>query len=58
MFFIETKAEGFVIRELLELVKHVSRHKKVHLSTCCLQTGQGAFTRRAFLKQVLAIITN
>ena len=25
------------------MVKHVSRHKKVHLSSCCLQTSQGAF---------------
>ena len=37
---------------------HVSKHKKVHLLMFCLQTDLAAFTRRAFLEQVLAIITN
>ena len=39
------------------MAKHISKDKKVHLLTFCLQTSQGVFTRWAFLKQVLAIIT-
>ena len=40
------------------MIKHVSKYKKVHLLTFCLQTDQGVFTRRAFLKQVLVVLTN
>ena len=43
---------------LTNIINSKTKHKKVHLLTFCLQTGKRAFTRRAFLKQVLAIITN
>ena len=41
-----------------KIVKHVSKQKKVHLLTFLLQTGYGVFKRRAFLKQILAVIKN
>ena len=51
------------LRDTFSLTKiinsqHVSKNKKVNLLTFCLQTGQGVLTREAFLKNVLAIITN
>ena len=49
--------DNFSLRNIVN-GKTCFKTKKVHLLTFCLQTGQGVFTRRAFLKQELAITTD